>query len=90
MLPHISIDDQTLTQLQQFGVLQVKSTSGVPIVMMTPDAHERSQGSRLVVTPAKSDRAAAEAAVLAIEDYDFDALREARNAELRELNGSAP
>lgn len=90
MLPHISIDDQTLTELQQFGELQVESTSGVPLIMMTPDAHERSQNSQPVVTPATSDRAAAEAAVFAIENYDFDALREAREAELRQLNGSTP
>jgi hypothetical protein len=90
MLPHISIDDRILTELQQFGELQVESTSGVPFVMMTPDVYERSQNSQPVITPATSDRAAAEAAVLALEDYDFDALREAREAEVRQLNGSTP
>jgi hypothetical protein len=40
--------------------------------------------ARPIVTRATSDWAAVEAAVLGLEDYDFRAYREAREAELRQ------
>ena len=41
-----------------------------------------------LVTPATSDSAAVEAAVLGLEHYDFDAWRESREAELGHANGA--
>lgn len=43
-----------------------------------------------VITPATSDWAAVETAVRELEDYDSDAWREAREAELRRADRNAP
>lgn len=41
------------------------------------------------VTPATKDKTAVEAAVLGLQDYDFSAWRESREAEMRIANGKA-
>jgi hypothetical protein len=43
-----------------------------------------------VVTPGASDWAAVETALRELEDYDFDACREQREAELRRAERNAP
>jgi len=43
-----------------------------------------------VITPGTNDWAAMETAVRELEDYDFDAWREQREAELRRADRNAP
>lgn len=68
-----TIDSDTL-HLPQLGPLVGKCVEIIVREMGKP-----------VVSKATSDRAAVEAAVRGLEDYDFNAYREARDAEVRKV-----
>ncbi len=60
-----------------------------PLVGKTVEIIVREKVAPLV-TPATSDWAAVETAVLELENYDFDAYRDARELELRQADRTRP